>query len=95
MKKETNVQSAEIKLNRLLLSLIQAAPFLKKRGHYKIDNSLVQRQRQIALLFPSWNFSYNALYSVKGFVSPGEARVFHLPFSWKVISHAEKPALFY
>ena len=33
MKKETNGQSADIQLNGLPLSLIQAAPFLKKRGH--------------------------------------------------------------
>ena len=31
------------------------------RGWLKIDNSLVQRQKQIALLFPKWNFSYNSL----------------------------------
>ena len=60
MKKETNGQSADIQLNRLPLSPIQAAPFLKKKRALKIDNSLVQRQ--IALLFPSWNFSYNPLY---------------------------------
>ena len=62
MKKETYGQSAEIQLNRPPLSLIQAAPFLKKWRELKIDNSLVQRQGQIALLFPKWNFSYNPLY---------------------------------
>ena len=65
MKKETNGQSADIQLKRLPLSLIQAAPFLKKKRALKIDNSLVQRQKQIALLFPSWNFSYNSLYVTK------------------------------
>jgi len=62
MKKETNGQSAEIQLNRPPLSLIQIAPFLKKRRTLKIGNSLIQRQKQIALLFPKWNFSYNPLY---------------------------------
>ena len=33
MKKETNGQSADIQLNRPPLSLMQAAAFLKKRGH--------------------------------------------------------------
>ena len=61
IKKEAKGQSADFQLNRLPLSPIQAAPFLKKKRALNID-SLVQRQ--IALLFPSWNFSYNPLYQV-------------------------------
>jgi len=61
MKKETNGQSADIQLNRPPLSLTQTTPFLKKERELKIDNRVVQRQ--IALLFLSWNFSYNPLYS--------------------------------
>ena len=70
MKKETNGPSTEIQLNMSPLSLIQAAPFLKKRRTLKIGDSLVQRKKQIALLFPKWNFLYNPLYFFSHLIFP-------------------------
>ena len=38
--------------------------FLKKRRALKIHNSLEQRRRQSACLFPGLNFCYNPLYEI-------------------------------